>query len=392
MKKKVKRIAVMSLVLSMILLISASAYSQTLDLDYSYDGSRVNFANTYSTNCSVMGFVEAMQVNLYVYEEMSQTVICDTYNVKDNPTSQKITSSWSSRSLPAGRYVDEGAGVIKFIDQLSFQDTSENKTTVFKHDPNKTAQSIDVGNTSDLTAVTEVDLIKRGNEILSSFNSDQSDYTVIVNTDLTEYIEFDDYLNIKRSLNLTFGDTVPVYYLHNNGKLLLAVKQDASGINYRYSFSKDLTGNWELQTAPNMVEGDKIYRQEFINNADEMLSTSVKSEAPDTETEEDIDYVEQVDQDLVRNADEVVSSFAVDPTDYTTIQNTELTDYVSVEEYLSIKKNLNLTFGDSVPVYYLSDDEMSLIAVKQDASGSNYVYLFSKNAAGEWELNFEQQI
>jgi len=106
---------------------------------------------------------------------------------------------------------------------------------------------------------------KRGQEIADSFGVNTEGYTCIINTELSNYIEsLEDVLFIKHSLNLSFGDHIPVYFLSSDENTLLAVKQDSSGMNYLFSFEQDTHGGWRVSEDVLVAQSDILYISEEI--------------------------------------------------------------------------------------------------------------------------------
>ena len=101
--------------------------------------------------------------------------------------------------------------------------------------------------------------LNRGIEILDTFGVDAGSYTQIVNSDLEKHIDIEDYLSIKQDLSLSFGDTIPVYFLNEDASFLIAVKQDASGINHKYEFASDAEGHWTLCGTPETKEASTFF-------------------------------------------------------------------------------------------------------------------------------------
>lgn len=52
---------------------------------------------------------------------------------------------------------------------------------------------------------------------------------------------------------------------------------------------------------------------------------------------------------------------------------------------MQTRKEVNMTPGDTVPVTYLNDEETHAYVVKQDASGTNYMFEFEKTG-DDWML------
>lgn len=113
----------------------------------------------------------------------------------------------------------------------------------------ETGEPVAVGTlkfTSDgLTMVSNAG-VEFGTAIAAEFGNVPDDYRVYYNSEIEDAIGFMDYLQIKRSLDLTYGDTVPTYFLSPDKKTLIAVKQDKEGTKYSWTFVKDETGEWEL--------------------------------------------------------------------------------------------------------------------------------------------------
>lgn len=259
MFKALKKVLICTCSLAFLLTVPASAFKQNLDLHYSYDGTRVNFANTFSTDCYSMSYVSAMQVNMYVYAETTGTVLCDQYNNQENPTSDHVVSSWSKRNIPQGNYVNEGAGIIKYYSPFEFQNDIQESKRVFTHSLRQSSADVNIP-----TSTSNRSILNRGIEILDTFGVDAGSYTQIANSDLKKHIDIEDYLSIKQDLSLSFGDTIPVYFLNEDASFLIAVKQDASGINHKYEFASDAEGHWTLCGTPATKEASTFYSSNFL--------------------------------------------------------------------------------------------------------------------------------
>lgn len=85
---------------------------------------------------------------------------------------------------------------------------------------------------------------------------------------------------------------------------------------------------------------------------------------------------------------EIAKSFDINTSEYTCILSSDFAKYInSVKEYFSISDSIALAFGDTMPVYFLSTDCNSLLAVKQDSSAINYLYTFQKDDNNSWTLS-----
>lgn len=256
MKNKISRYLSLILVLSCVLCISALAYSQTLTVNYNNDGTRVNFANTVKSNAQA-GYLKSLYVGLYVFEDNIGTVVCNQSNSKVDPTSSDLTSSYSIKTLPTGNYANQGVGIVKYYSPFDTDDETINQSKVFRHTNSK---SVDISTTSDPS-------VARAFEMANSFDIDTLGYTLIVNTDLLNHVNtLEDYCMIMQTLGLTFGDTVPVFYLDANGSTLIALKQDSSGINYMFTFVNN-ENMWISGRSVDTVQSETVYTKEFVDEA-----------------------------------------------------------------------------------------------------------------------------
>ncbi len=82
---------------------------------------------------------------------------------------------------------------------------------------------------------------------------------------------------------------------------------------------------------------------------------------------------------------DIASDFGGIPNDHTAYYNSEIKKVVGTLDYLEIRHALQLCFGDKAPTYFVSPDETTIIAVKQDSDGNNYAMTFAKNSNDEWE-------
>lgn len=87
--------------------------------------------------------------------------------------------------------------------------------------------------------------VEFGMAIAAEFGNVPDDYQAYYNSEIEDAIGFSDYLWIRRSLDLNYGDKVPTYFLSPDKKTLIAVKQDKEGTNYSWTFVKNEASEWE---------------------------------------------------------------------------------------------------------------------------------------------------
>lgn len=73
----------------------------------------------------------------------------------------------------------------------------------------------------------------------------------------------------------------------------------------------------------------------------------------------------------------IMTSFDYDPQMYSYYLNSELSSAVGVEQYLSIRNQLELDSGDTIPGYYVDTNSNTIIAVNQNENDENQLFVFT---------------
>lgn len=86
----------------------------------------------------------------------------------------------------------------------------------------------------------------------------------------------------------------------------------------------------------------------------------------------------------------IFEEFNMTPDQYDFAWNQELLDYVTTDNYLSIRGTMNIQAGTTTPSFFINDEK--IFGVCQDANAVSYIYEFSESSDGLWILiNTQQQ-
>lgn len=342
---KVRMLSSMLAVALVVALACSSAFAVSepyLDVNYynDPDTQQAQFINEASVklswNCVLL------QVDMYVYEEYNEdNVICDQSKYKEYPVGEWISTSWTSYTLRNGDYVNEGRAYAKYgIDETLYYSEKER---VFTH--NRTVASY---NMDDMDS-QECSGVDRGIAIAAEFGNVPDDYEVYYNSEIESKLDPDparssyNYSLIRHQLYLCYGDRIPTYFLSPDGNTLIAVKQDADGNNYSFTFERRNSGEWELVGDALMLENEGT------------VTSMAAEEHPVAAKADGSTFI--TGADLCAHLD-------------------------SVETYLSIRKLLD---GGQIIAYCMGPDGTSLTAIREEEDGARSEYTLIQNEDGHWE-------
>lgn len=359
-----------AVVLSVVLLTltTAAAFSEPqLSIQYhnNWETMETQFRNVLTSDAPA-GYLDFMQVNMTVCEYnsyVSGTVLYDGMNSDENPTDDWISVSCVFRGLPVGTYLNSGVGIIKYRDNIySGERQVVSEASDFVHNPSISTRAETFTNQEIEEKTAHYKL--RGVNQSALFGGISDEYrcfldSEMINADNTG-IDLWGYLTIKQSLCLCYGDTIPTYFVSPDKDIVFVVKQDSNGNVFRFKFSKNDDGEFILVELL-----DQFAEAEHINNAMAIYS----SETPVTQA---------------------VSGYILEKYplgwDWCT-DNEARSHFDSALNYLMVRDQIELTYGDTSVVYLFSADEKEVVVLKEDIYGVTYRYNFSKDLSGEWNLD-----
>lgn len=91
---------------------------------------------------------------------------------------------------------------------------------------------------------------------------------------------------------------------------------------------------------------------------------------------------------FVERGIQIASEFRNVPSSYSCYTHDQMKDFLGATAYFcDLLPQMHLCFGDTVPVYFLAPEENVIIAVKRDAEGNSYSFVFEKTEDNAWRLS-----
>ena len=228
--------------------LSINAITNSINVKYYSDGTRHVFSTTVSTT-AVASEISYICAGVVVYDVAYNNVanyyeyaIVDSQNDANYPQESKIVAASSLRTVSPGIYVVEGYGVVNFHHLTASNEHLSDSKTV-------TIGGARASNTLDMIMQMHnpvlLDTVTCGNSIASHTGLDYSGMRIVKQVDIKDYLDSDDdFVGITRQLMLHAGDSLPVYYFDVDG-IVHAVKRDSNGIEYRFDFDRDYSGQFK---------------------------------------------------------------------------------------------------------------------------------------------------
>ncbi len=85
---------------------------------------------------------------------------------------------------------------------------------------------------------------ERANYIFEQFGYIPQDYTFVCSFDLLNYVDTDQYLEIREAMNIQPGTTTPCFFIDDG--TIFGVCQDKEALSSLYTFTKE-SGGWLLE-------------------------------------------------------------------------------------------------------------------------------------------------
>lgn len=125
----------------------------------------------------------------------------------------------------------------------------------------------------------------------------------------------------------------------------------------------------------------ETYTAQFINKLSTTTDLSYVSNAYSAD-------VTGSENAFVERGIQIASEFRNVPSSYSCYTHDQMKDFLGATAYFcDLLPQMHLCFGDTVPVYFLAPEENVIIAVKRDAEGNSYSFVFEKTEDNAWRLS-----
>ena len=145
---------------------------------------------------------------------------------------------------------------------------------------------------------------------------------------------------------------------------------DVYGENYTSVSARVGNSNFSCDYLAQLTMTDgNTYRDDYTRS-----SPTSRSYTPDTSAQ------------LKSERDNMMTDLGYDVNGFTYYYDRDLINAVSKDDYIDFILQLNLSEGDAVPGFYVSEDGKTIVAVKDDSEGNIFEYIFNQTDNGQWEL------
>ncbi len=240
MKKKFLSFCLAICIVLSISVVPAFAYSEWAHADITpATNNRLIFKGTVQTDAPRY-YVRQIQTNMYVYNEVTDTVYCNRRERAE--TVSYVTISDVLNSQPRGVIINEVTGAVYYSGVTQpFPVQDKDSLNLL----GRTVLAGDLGDSYDVTAVAE-ERQKIRNSILESYGYTPENYEYYHCGDVTAVIPDEQYIDIRHQLNLREGDTRPGFYVTPSKNTIIAVNMNADGQGQVFKFHKNVDSNWVL--------------------------------------------------------------------------------------------------------------------------------------------------
>ena len=248
MKKK-SRVITMLVLAVMAMSITASAYYAYVTASHNITSRGANgFSTIEATTDS--GLTELYSLAAILDDDGNEYAFGQRTLTDPTVSVLKATAIASGDDLSYGSdYYVQAYGHIKYMTKYGEQMTRYTDEDYFTYRRDNALEEVN----SERDELRNDYIEERANYIFEQFGYIPQDYTFVCSFDLLNYVDTDQYLEIREAMNIQPGTTTPCFFIDDG--TIFGVCQDKEALSSLYTFTKD-NGGWLLaDTQQNQEDG-----------------------------------------------------------------------------------------------------------------------------------------